>query len=65
MGHIVSKEGFKIDRNLIKAINSIKIPKIVKLIQSFFGQINFVRRFICNFFDIIKPMSKILKKGLT
>jgi len=35
----------------------------MKAIQSFFGQINFVRRFIPNFAEIVNPISKILKKN--
>lgn len=63
MGHIVSKDGVRIDPERIAAIDKIQIPKIVKAIQSFFGQIKFVRRFVSNFSEIIKPIAKMLKKG--
>lgn len=63
LGHIVLKEGIKIDPERAEAIDKIPIPKTVKAIQSFFGQINFVRRFVSNFAEIIKPISKMLKKG--
>ena len=33
-------------------------------IQSFFGQTNFLRRFVTNFVDFSKPISKMLKNGL-
>lgn len=63
MGQIVSKEGVRIDPNWVVAIDRIPIPKIVKSIQSFFWQINFVMRLISKFLDIFKPISRMLKKG--
>ena len=50
LGHIVSKEGVRIDLERVKSSDNIKVPKIVKTIQSFFGQINFVRIFESIFF---------------
>lgn len=61
--HIVSKEGVRIDLERVEDIDKIPIPKTVKSIQSFFGKINFVRRFISSFAKIVKPISKMLKKG--
>ena len=62
LSHIVSKEGVRIDLERVATIDNIQIPKTTKGIQSFFGQINFVRRFISNFAEIIKPIAKMLKK---
>lgn len=64
LGYIVSKEGFRIDLERIEAIDRVQIPKNVKGIQSFFGQINFVRRFVPKFSEIIKPIAKMLKKDV-
>lgn len=63
LGHIVSKDGVRIDPERIVVIDKIQIPKTVKEIQSFFGQINFVRRFVSNFSKIVKTIAKMLKKG--
>lgn len=63
LGHIVSKDGVRIDPKRIDAIDKIQIPKIVMSIKSFFGQINFVRRFVSNFSKIVKPFAKMLKNG--
>lgn len=63
LGHIVSKDRVRIDPERITAIDKIQIPKTVKAIQSFSGQINFVRRFVSNFSEIVKPIAKMLKKG--
>ena len=63
IGHIVSKDGIRIDPKRVMAIDKIPKPKNVKGIQSFFGQVNFLRRFVTNFAEISRPISKMLKKG--
>ena len=39
------------------------LPRRRKEIQSFLGKVNFVRRFIPNFAEILKDITKMLKKG--
>ena len=63
LGHIVSKDGVKIDPKRVATIDKVTKPKSVKGIQSFFGQVNFLRRFVTNFAKIDRPISKMLKKG--
>jgi hypothetical protein len=62
LGHVVSKEGIKIDPKRIEAIDTITIPRNIKEIQSFLGKINFLRRFIPNFAEIVKLITGMLKK---
>ena len=62
MGHIISKDGVKIDPERVKAIKDVPLPINVKSLQSFNGQINFIRRFIPNLVDLMKPLHKLLKK---
>ena len=63
LGHIVSKEGIKIDPKRVEAIDTINFPRNVKEIQSFLGKINFLRRLIPNFVEIVKLIIDMLKKG--
>ena len=63
LGHIVSKDGIRIDTERVMAIDKIFKPKKVKGIQSFLGQVKFLRRFVTNFAKISRPISKMLKKG--
>jgi ribonuclease HI len=63
LGHLVSKDGIKIDPKRIEAIDTINIPRNVKEIQSFLGKINFLRRFIPNFAEIVKLITDMLKKN--
>jgi hypothetical protein len=62
LGHIISKDGISIDPSRIEAIKKIPLPTDKKALQSFFGQINFIRRFVPNFVEIVKPLNRLLKK---
>jgi hypothetical protein len=62
MGHIVLKYGIKVDPKRIEAIDTINIPRNKKEIHSFLGKINFLRRFIPNFVEIVKLITDMLKK---
>jgi hypothetical protein len=63
LGHIVSKDGIKIDPKRVEAIDTINIPRNVKEIQSFLGKIIFLRRFIPNFAKIVKLITDTLKNN--
>eukprot|EP00253_Pinus_taeda_P006082 PITA_06082 len=63
LGHIISKEGIRIDPNRVSAIQKLDLPRSKKEIQSFLGKVNFVRRFIPNFAEVVKNITKMLKKG--
>jgi hypothetical protein len=63
LGHIVSTEGVKIDPARVEAIQKLSIPRSNKDIQSLLGKINFIRRFIPNFVELVKHITSMLKKG--
>jgi hypothetical protein len=58
----VRKEGIYIDPERVNAINDLNPPTSRKGVQSFFGKINFVRRFVPDYATIVKPINKLLKK---
>jgi hypothetical protein len=62
LGHIVSREGIKIDPEMVEVIDTINVPRNIKEIQSFLGKIFFLRRFIPNFAEIVKLITDMLKK---
>jgi hypothetical protein len=62
LGHIISKDGVKIDQERVEAIKRAPLPQKKKSLQSFLGQIKFVRRFIPNLAETIKPILKLLNK---
>ena len=64
LGHIISKEGIRIDLDRVVAIQKIGMPRNKKRIQSFLGKVNFLRRFITNFDEVVKYVNNMLKKDI-
>jgi hypothetical protein len=63
LGHIVSTEGVRIDPNRVEAIKTLSLPRSRKEVQAFLGKINFLRRFISNFVELVKHITTILRNG--
>ena len=64
LGHIITKDGVKMDPERVQAIQQVPLPQTKKALQSFLGQINFVRRFIPNLAETLKPIQRLLKKDV-
>ena len=62
MGHIISKEGIRIDPERVSAILKVEEPRSKKEVQSFIGQVNFLRRFIPSFVEILMNITNMLRK---
>ena len=60
----MSKDGIYIDPDRVKEFFHISLPHNKKSMQSFLGQINFVKRFIPDFSQIVLPMQNMIKKNL-
>ena len=62
LGHIISKDGIKIDPERVSAILKVGEPRSKKEIQSFLGQVNFLRRFVPSFAEILMNITNMLRK---
>lgn len=62
LSHIISKEGLAIDLDRVKSIETLPLPSNKNALQSFLGQINFLRKFISDVSKIISPIIVMLKK---
>jgi hypothetical protein len=62
LGHIISKDGIRIDPSRVEAIQQIDFPRSKKEIQAFNGKMNFLRRFIPNLAEHLREMTNMLKK---
>ena len=65
LGHIILEKGIKIDPDRVVSIQQICLPRNKKEIQSFLGKVNFLRRFITNFVEVVKYINSMLKKDNT
>ena len=63
LGHIFSKQGVKIDPTRVEAIQMSPLPRSKKDIQIFLGKINFLRRFVPNYAEIVRNITNMLKKN--
>jgi len=61
LGHIISKEGLKIDPKRIEDIVKINHPRNINELQSFIGRINFLRRLIPNLVELLINITNMLK----
>lgn len=62
LGHVITPEGIRPNPKKIEAIRKFPIPKTAKEIKSFLGLIGYYRKFIKNFAQLTKPMTRCLKK---
>jgi hypothetical protein len=62
LGHTVSAEGVRIDSSRVEAIQTLSLPRSKKEVQSFLGKINFLRRFVSNFAELVKYITTMLRK---
>jgi hypothetical protein len=63
LGHIVPSEGVRIDSIRVEAIQTLSLPISKKEVQSFLGKINFLRRFVSNFVELVNFITTMLRKG--
>jgi hypothetical protein len=62
LGHIISAMGIAVDPSKVHEVFDWKSPRLVTQIHSFLGLLGYYRRFIPNFSNIAKPMTKVLEK---
>jgi hypothetical protein len=65
LGHVISKDGISMDPERKKTILQIPPPRSKKSMQTFFGRINFVVRFVPSFVDIVKQLQRMIKKDMS
>jgi len=62
LGFIISTDGIEVDPEKIEVIREWKEPRTVKGIQSFLGFCNFYRRFIRNYGNIARPLTRLTRQ---
>jgi len=62
LGYFLSPDGLTMLQDKVKTICDWPEPRKVKDIQSFLGFVNFYRRFIFNYSDIVVPLTRLTRK---
>ena len=65
LGHRISGKGFEVNRAKIEIIEKLPPPTSVKGVCSFLGHTGFYRRFIQDFSKVSKPLSSLLRQGVS
>ena len=63
LGHIISKDGIRMDPTKIRAIQEWPELKMVHEVRSFLGLCSYYRRFIRHFAEIAAPLHDLTKKN--
>jgi hypothetical protein len=53
----------RIDPSRVEAIHTLSLPRSRKKVQAFLGKINFLRRFVSNFVELVKHITAMIRKG--
>jgi len=64
LGHEVSGEGIRPNREKVEAIAKMKPPEDIKGLRRFLGITSYYRRFIKDYATIAEPLTHLLRKGL-
>jgi len=63
LGHVISKEGVKVDPQMVKAVIEWPRPTNITEIRSFLGMAGYYRRFVQDFAGIALPLTHLLRKA--
>jgi len=62
LGHLITRDGIKIDPDKTEAITRIPPPKDVREVRQFLGLLSWYRRFVDNFAERARPLTKLTSK---
>ncbi|CAG2246897.1 unnamed protein product [Mytilus edulis] len=62
LGHIISKEGIKVDSSKTNAVETFPIPNNQHDVRSFLGLCNYYRKFVKGYAKIASPLNRLLTK---
>jgi hypothetical protein len=63
LGHLVGKDGIRVDLKKIEAMQDWPHPKTLKILRGVLGLTGYYRKFVKNYKNIVAPLTALLKKN--
>jgi hypothetical protein len=63
LGHLVGKDGVRVDLKKIEAMKDWRHPKTLKILRGFLGLTGYYHKFVKNYEKIATPLTTLLKKN--
>ncbi|CAC5358369.1 unnamed protein product [Mytilus coruscus] len=64
-GHILSKNGIKVDPEKTSAVQTYPVHTKIKHLRSFLGPCSYYRKFVLNYLKIVTPLTQFTQKDKT
>ena len=64
VGHMISKDGLKVDPEKLRAIKEMDRPQNKKELETFLGCITYLQKFLPHMSEISAPLRKLLEKEI-
>ena len=65
LGHMVGKDGIKVDPKKIKSVRDYPVPKTVTEVRAFLGLCNYFRKYVKGYSHIAHPLTDLTNKDAT
>jgi hypothetical protein len=62
LGHVVGREGIKVDQKKVTAIRALRAPRTVSEVRTLLGMVAYYRRFIPDCSALCKPLHQLTRK---
>ena len=62
IGHLLTREGLRVDPKKVEAIEEMPAPKDAKAVQRLLGSVNYLAKFVPHLSNIMQPLRRLLDK---
>lgn len=63
MGHVMGREGIRVDHKKIKEMQEWPQPRTLKILNGFLGLTGYYRKFSKNYGCVTKPLTNLIKEN--
>ena len=62
IGHLLTREGLRVDPKKVEAIEKMLEPEDAKAVQRLLGSVNYLAKFVPHLLDILEPLRRLMDK---